>query len=145
MGGRHGDLEVIDQRKSKERFFFEIKETKGTVASKKDRISQRLAGPWHSGMIYLPKNCFYKSVYDGKTYDFTQLYKLEFLQFPFCEHDDIIDCHSQMFEDKLHLGKKKEKEEEPKGMTYGEYAKIKENRMAGERNNPWGVFARRGY
>ena len=145
LGGRHGDLEVIDQRKHKEHLNFEVKETKGSNASKQDRVEQRLAGPWHSGIIYLPKNCFFKSIHDGKTYDFTQLYKLEFLQFPFCEHDDIIDCHSQMFEERLYIGKKIEDDNKPKSMTYGQYAAIKDNRLAFERNNPWGVFARQGY
>jgi hypothetical protein len=37
-------------------------------------------------------------MFDGKHYDFVQQYRLEFLQFPFSEHDDILDCHSQLFD-----------------------------------------------
>lgn len=145
LGGRHGDLEVIKQRQAKEKLYFDVKETKSTTAGKIDRVSQRLTGPWHAGIIYLPKNCFFRSIFDGKTYDFTQLYRQEFLQFPFCEHDDIVDCHSQLFEDPIDLGKRLEKDSPQAGMTYGEYAKLKEDKVIYQRNNPWHVFTRPGY
>jgi len=121
LGGRHGDIEVIKQRQVKEKLYFNLLETKSTNASKQDRIAQRLAGPWHAGVIRLPKNLFFKSLFDGKAYDFVQLYKLEFLQFPFCEHDDILDCHSQLFEEEVMLGKRKPKEIKETPMTMGEY------------------------
>jgi hypothetical protein len=46
----------------------------------------------------MPKTIIHRSTFDGKPYDFVALYKLEFLQFPFSEHDDILDCHSQLFD-----------------------------------------------
>jgi hypothetical protein len=36
--------------------------------------------------------------HDGKSYDFIEEYLLEYRQFPFSEHDDILDCHSQLFD-----------------------------------------------
>jgi phage terminase large subunit-like protein len=104
LGGRHGDLEAFDKRMSEGKKYFTIKETKSTSASKQDRIEQRLAGPFHAGIIYMPKVLNYRSEYDGKVHDFVQEYKLEFLQFPYTEHDDILDCHSQMFEEDLIRG-----------------------------------------
>lgn len=106
LGGRHGDLESLKDRFYKEHITISPLETKATTSSKKDRIEQRLVGQFHAGKIYFPTNCFFKSKLDGKTYDFVQLYKNEFLQFPYCEHDDILDCHSQMFEGFIHLGEK---------------------------------------
>ncbi len=106
LGGRHGDLEVIKERQLREQLFFLVKETKSTTSSKRDRIEQRLVGPYYAGKVLLPKELFFKSIYDGKVYDFVQLLKLELLQFPFTEHDDILDCQSQMFEEELILGKK---------------------------------------
>ena len=98
IGGRHGDLENIHDKFLLERLHIEPKETKATTASKQDRIEQRLTGQFHAGKIYLPRSL--KKVYrhDGKDYDFVQEYLLEYRQFPFSEHDDILDCHSQLFD-----------------------------------------------
>lgn len=105
LGGRNGDLEIIDQKKKEKRIFFEVKETKGTVNSKEDRIEQRLVGQYHAGNVLLPQEDYFISKYDGKIYNFVQLLKLEYLQFPFTEHDDILDCQAQLFEEPLIRGK----------------------------------------
>lgn len=97
IGGRHGDLENIRDRFIKEKLHIEPKETKATTASKQDRIEQRLTGQFHAGKVFLPRS-LKKVSYDGKTYDFVQEYLLEYRQFPFSEHDDILDCHSQLFD-----------------------------------------------
>jgi integrase len=99
LGGRHGDLESLKQRFLEERLHIIPTETKATTSSKQDRIEQRLVGHFHAGVILMPRSYFYRSEYDGKIYDFIQQYKLEYLQFPFCEHDDILDCHSQLYEE----------------------------------------------
>lgn len=99
LGGRHGDLEALKKRFMDEKLPIIPQETKSTTSGKKDRIEQRLVGQFHAGMILFPKSFFYRSEFDGNTYDFVQDYKLEFLQFPFSEHDDILDAHSQMFEE----------------------------------------------
>ena len=48
LGGRHGDIEVIKERQRKESLYFLLKETKSTTASKEDRITQRLQGPYNA-------------------------------------------------------------------------------------------------
>lgn len=106
LGGRHGDLEVIDQRMRQEKVWFHVKQTKGSSASKEDRIEQRLVPAYHAGIIFLPKSSYFRSAYDGKIYDFCELLRLEYLQFPFTEHDDILDCQAQMFEEQLIIGKR---------------------------------------
>ena len=98
LGGRHGDLEAIGEEFAKEKLYPYPKETKSTNASKVDRIEQRLVGQFHAGKIFFPKSYIYRSEFDGKTHDFVGEYKLEYLQFPFSEHDDILDCHSQIFD-----------------------------------------------
>jgi phage terminase large subunit-like protein len=98
LGGRHGDLEALKEKFRSEKMYIEPEETKNTTSSKQDRIEQRLVGQFHAGMIYMPKTISYRSEFDGKVYDFVEEYKLEYLQFPFSEHDDILDCHSQMFD-----------------------------------------------
>ena len=103
LGGRHGDLEVINERMRKEKTFFILRETKSTTISKKDRITQRLQGRYSSGSIFFPYSLPYRDI-EGKLHDFVQEFKLELLQFPNTEHDDILDCHSQMFEEEVQKG-----------------------------------------
>ena len=104
QGGRHGDIEVINQRMRESGKFFVVKEITSTVASKRDRIEQRLVGPYYSGSILLPRTLPYKSIYDGKVHDFVKDLIVELLQFPYTIHDDILDCQSQMFEDAVLRG-----------------------------------------
>ena len=104
LGGRHGDLDVINQRKRLEGIHFTVNETKATNASKIDRIEQRLVGAYHSGIIKFPRSLSYRSLFDGKTHDFVQDLITELLQFPHTSHDDCLDCQSQMFEERLQLG-----------------------------------------
>lgn len=131
IGGRHGDLEEIErrqmdavQKRTAGYRRFTIKETKGSVASKIDRIEQRLVGPYHAGMILLPQNSYFISKFDGKVYDFVQLLKLEYLQFPFTEHDDILDCQAQMFEESIIKGQKIETPVSTQGMTANDWEKM---------------------
>ena len=98
LGGRHGDLEQLKLRFLSEKFHITPEETKSSSVAKVDRVEQRLVGQWHAGVISLPHTLPFRSFYDGKMYDFVKEYKLEYLQFPFCLHDDILDCHSQMFD-----------------------------------------------
>jgi len=97
-GGRHGDLENIRLGFLKEKLPIEAKETKATVASKRDRIEQRLVGQYHAGKVFLPRKMPKVYKHDGKGYDFIQELLLELRQFPFSEHEDILDCHSQLFD-----------------------------------------------
>lgn len=98
LGGRHGDLENICDRFLSERLHITPQETKSTNASKQDRIEQRLVGQFHAGKILLPKSMQRVYKFSGKSYDFTDELLLEFKQFPFSEHDDILDCLSQLFD-----------------------------------------------
>lgn len=106
IGGRHGDLEVINQRQQSEKLFFHVKETKASNVSKVDRIEQRLVPQYYSGKVLLPSSSYFRSVYDGRLYNFVELLRVEYLQFPFTEHDDILDCQAQMFEEQMVRGEK---------------------------------------
>lgn len=98
IGGRHGDLENIRIKFLQEKFPLEPKETKATTSSKIDRIEQRLTGQFHAGKIFLPRKLPKVYRFNGRDYDFVEEYLLEYRQFPFSEHDDILDCHSQLFD-----------------------------------------------
>ena len=98
LGGRHGDLENIRIKFLENNLPIEAKETKATNASKRDRIEQRLVGQFFSHKVLLPRNMPKSYIWNGKNYDFVKEYLSEFRQFPFSEHDDILDCHSQLFD-----------------------------------------------
>lgn len=131
IGGRHGDLEEIERRQMENIHKrvagyrrFTVKETKSTTASKVDRIEQRLVGQYHAGKVFLPENLYFISKFDGKVYDFVSLLKLEYLQFPFTEHDDILDCQAQMFDEPIIKGKKTEEVKQTSGMTAADWDKM---------------------
>lgn len=131
LGGRHGDLEEIERRQMEavqkqvvgyKRFT--VKETKSSVASKVDRIEQRLVGQYHAGKVFLPETFYAISKFDGKVYDFVQLLKLEYLQFPFTEHDDILDCQAQLFEEHIIKGSKSQEQKPMQVMTADHWDKM---------------------
>lgn len=138
LGGRHGDMEHIKNEQINRQIFFEIKETKSSTASKTDRIEQRLVAPYHAGVVFLPKHLYYKSKYDGKIHDFITELKLEFLQFPFCEHDDILDCQSQMFEEPVSIIKGTvNKIEKKDGITADDWDCFYKSIDAEQKRNPF--------
>ncbi len=139
LGGRHGDLESLKKRFLEEKLYIEPTETKNTTSSKVDRIEQRLVGQFHSGMILFPKISVFKSDYDGRVYDFVQLYKTEYLQFPYNEHDDILDCHSQMFEEPslIQKGKKSVSEVKKAWGTADDWDRYYAMLDREQRNNPY--------
>ena len=97
-GGRHGDLENVRIRFVKDMLHIEPKETKATTISKQDRVEQRLTGQFNAKKIFLPRTMKRVYTYNGKSYDFVEEFLLELRQFPFSEHDDILDCFSQLFD-----------------------------------------------
>ena len=137
LGGRHGDLEVIKERQAREQLFFMVKETKATTAAKEDRITQRLQGPYNAGVVYLPRTLSYKSEFDSRVHDFIQEMKLEILQFPFTEHDDILDCQSQMFQEELVRGKRTKIKEKKVWGTADDYEKLYKDLKSGRATNPY--------
>ncbi len=116
IGGRHGDLENIKDKFLESRLHISPQETKSTNVSKRDRIEQRLVGQFHAGKVFFPRKLSKVYQHDGRAYDFVQEYLLEYRQFPFSEHDDILDCHSQLFDGEFitkgeHLPKEEKKED----------------------------------
>ncbi len=137
LGGRHGDLEALRAKFEEEKIPISPQETKSTTSSKIDRIEQRLVGPYHAKKIKLPYALNFKSLYDGKVYNFVELLKLEFLQFPFSEHDDILDCQSQLFEEQLMKGKAKKRGIPEKEYTAGDEEREYQIRKKMFKQNPF--------
>lgn len=139
LGGRHGDLETLQKRFLDEHISIIPSETKAGTAGKKDRIEQRLVPRFHARKIFMPRSLICRSEYDGKIYDFVQLYKLEFLQHPMNEHDDILDCHAQMYEEpfKIESGIEVGRRVENKGVTADQWDKFYKDQTRVVKGNPF--------
>jgi len=139
IGFQTTDCFYLEERRRKERLFFTITPISSHVVSKEDRIRGLI--PAYAQHLWLwPEKgrCVKKSLFDGKMHDMAEELEYEFLQFPLCEHDDLLDV--QTFLDRMPLVKQKESVktvEDRSGMTFGEYIKIKENRIAKLREGSW--------
>jgi predicted phage terminase large subunit-like protein len=97
--GMQSDIEHIKYRMEQENFRFNITEVAGAVA-KEDRIKQ-LIPIFEQGRFYLPKRLSFVD-YESNTRDFVQLLiDDEFLAFPVCVHDDMLDCIARILSPEL--------------------------------------------
>ena len=94
--GLQADIEYIKERQRREHYSFNIVELGGQVA-KNDRI-KRLIPSLSSGRWYYPDSLF-KTNYEGKVFDLVDVYlNEEYLSFPVCVHDDMLDCQSRIID-----------------------------------------------
>lgn len=94
--GKDADIDHILYRQKQDQFRFEIQPLKGNMA-KKDRIS-KLVPLFEQGRVYLPydREIIHKN-WEGRDYYPTKLFvDGEYLTFPFCSHDDILDVLSRI-------------------------------------------------
>ena len=82
-----------------ERIIYEIKSPKH---SKADRI-RRLIAPYSNSSWYWKNQIFYTALHDGKVHNLTEEARYEAYTFPFSEHDDILDCQSQLLDPDIML------------------------------------------
>jgi len=131
------DIYYLEEERRKRKLFFNIEEIKSHQMSKEDRIKSLI--PEYSNHLWLwPKKgeVTKKSYFDGKMYDLTEKMEYEFMQFPLGEHDDLMD--TMTFFNRINIVKpRKDIPIESKGMTFGEYAKIREDRVNDFNRNPW--------
>jgi hypothetical protein len=92
------DIQHIEYVQDKEDFRFMIMPLGGNTA-KNDRI-RTLVPVFEQGRMYLPYNLVRES--EGKSVDLVQRFlNDEYLTFPFCVHDDMLDCLARILEPDL--------------------------------------------
>lgn len=74
-----------------------IEEVKAAIQSKEDRI-RGLQRMYEMGRVHWPRLYRYKSKYERRTVDMVELFRDEAFMFPKCEHDDMLDAHSQILQ-----------------------------------------------
>ena len=137
LGFQTTDCYYLEEKRRGEKKFFTITEIKSQVVAKEDRIRSLVpeyaSHKWHWPAKGKVVNL---SLFDGKSYDLTENMEYELTQFPLCEHDDILDV--QTFLNRISIIKpQRTVTAESGGMTFGEYAKQKEERLARLNADPW--------
>ena len=94
--GMQADIEHFRSEMERLEYRFEVTEVGGTQP-KEDRI-KRLVPYFEQGRVYLPERLPRRD-YEGKRYDFVEAFvEDEYLAFPVCLHDDVLDALSRLFD-----------------------------------------------
>ncbi len=140
--GLGDDNFYLEEARRKARLYFSVTPIKSMAVAKEDRIRNILVPDYSQHKwLWPPKGSVVKNRFDGRSYDLTEDMEREFLHFPLSEHDDLLDAMT--FLSRLNVVKPQEtKEDENKEMTFGEYGKIRDDRLALNRSNPWASIGR---
>lgn len=136
------DCFYLEEERRKQRLYFTIEEVKSHIVSKEDRIRGLLPEYAQHQWLWPEKGaCVKNSLFDGKVYDLTEDMEYEFMQFPLAEHDDLLD--TMTFLNRINTVNPEEIKSIPDSaeMTFGEYCKIKDDRLANLNRNPWARLA----
>jgi hypothetical protein len=134
------DCFYLEEARRKESLHFTITEIKSHKVAKEDRIRGLVPEYAQSQWKWPEKGKLVKkSLFDGHNYDLTEEMEHELLQFPLAEHDDLLDAMT--FINRISVIKpEKIKKSDDVGMTMGEYASLKEDRLAREVLDPYSKF-----
>jgi phage terminase large subunit-like protein len=94
--GMQSDIEHMQYQMELENYRFTITELGGTLA-KEDRI-KKLIPIYEQGRFYTPERLHHVD-YEGNAVDYIQVFTdNEFLAFPVCVHDDMLDCRARILD-----------------------------------------------
>jgi len=142
--GLGDDNFYLEEARRKVHLYFLVTPIKSMVIAKEDRIRNILVPNYaQHKWLWASKGSLVKnSIYDGRRYDLTEDMERELLHFPLAEHDDLLDAMT--FLSRLSIVKPQEnKIIENTEMTFGEYGKIRDERLAMNRQNPWNFVGSR--
>lgn len=99
--GMQADIPYMQEVMARDNYRFAIIELGGNVP-KTDRIKS-LVPYFEQGRIYLPSRCVHTN-YTGVMGDNTKIFvNEEYLTFPYCQHDDMLDCLARIVDNKLNI------------------------------------------
>lgn len=97
--GMQSDIEHIEYEMEQKNYRFKIIELGGAMA-KEDRI-KRLIPVYEQGRFYIPEQLHFVD-YEGRVVDFIKTFiDNEYVAFPVCVHDDMLDCMARILEPNL--------------------------------------------
>ena len=125
----------LDEKKL---FHVTIYEIGAQTIAKNDRIRDILVPQYNEGEWLWPREgvLSYYSNFEHKTIDPIEDLKLEFLQFPFGKHDDMLDTLTFLAHVPVCIPAEEE-EKLPDELTFGQYVKMAEGKRSLERSNPY--------
>lgn len=97
IGFQDTDKYIINRKVREQGYYIQVEEMKAQGKSKEDRISG-LQPIYERGDIRWPSSYTYHSQYEQKNIDMVATLRDEMLMFPKCEHDDLLDAHSQFLQ-----------------------------------------------
>lgn len=92
------DIAYIEESQQREQYRFPITPLAGQM-KKEDRI-ERLVPIAETGRLYIPDSCI-RVNHEGESQDLTKIFIDEYLQFPFSDHDDMLDSMCRIADEKL--------------------------------------------
>jgi len=138
IGFQETDCFYLEEVRRKEKLYFTIEEIDSHNVSKEDRIRSLIPDYAQHNWFWPQKGVIERmSFMDGRKYDLTTEMDFEMLQFPLCEHDDLLD--TMTFMNRIITVNPEEIKTTPERteMTFGEYASIRDNRIREFNRNPW--------
>lgn len=145
VGFQETDCFYLEETRRAKGLFFTIEEINSAKVAKEDRIRGLMPDYANHNWLWPQKGVIERmSFIDGRKFDLTTEMEYEFLQFPLCEHDDLLDAMT--FINKIITVAPEEIKIIPDSteMTFGEYSKIRDERLAQMRRDPWaGLIAGR--
>lgn len=136
--GLADDTFYLEEKRRVEGLFFTITPIKAQQIAKEDRIRNILCPEYAEHQWLWPKKGVLVKVseYDGMTYDLVEELEKEFIQFPLCIHDDLMDC--QTFLSRLSVIKPElAVEREERAMTYGDLHVMMDERQNALKESKW--------
>lgn len=137
VGFQETDCFYLEEKRRELRMFFTIEEVKSHTAAKEDNIRGLIPEYAQLNWLWPQKGKIVNLNSEGRSYCLTECMEQEMLQFPMCEHDDLLDAMT--FINRIVTIKPQEplKVIESTEMTFGEYAKIRDDRLNWNRKHPW--------
>jgi hypothetical protein len=144
IGFQETDCFYLEEVRRKEKMFFSIEQIDSHKVSKEDRIRSLMPDYAQHNWLWPQKGVIERmSFVDGRKFDLTTEMEFEMTQFPLCEHDDLLD--TMAFINRVSVVNPQEIKtvEDRHEMTFGEYAKIKDERLSMCNRNPWAKLTAR--
>ena len=140
--GLADDCFYLEERRREERLSCIITPIKTAKIAKEDRIRNILMPEYAKRMWFWPaKGKMVKySTFHGRNFDLTEILEEEFTHFPLGAHDDLLDCETFLSQLVVIKPLGVDENKEFQGLTFGEYVKNGEDRIAETRKNPWRGF-----
>jgi phage terminase large subunit-like protein len=98
--GKDSDIQHYEDRMKRDNYRFSLEPLHKRLP-KNDRI-KKLIAIFNAGRFFIPQQCVRQN-YEGVMEDLTVIFRdTEYFAFPYCEHDDMLDCMADILHPDMH-------------------------------------------